>query len=475
MKLSLLFVHPSFFYYPAGLERSEVKTAQLLMASYLSRSFPVTYGDFELSIGRPETDIQVKRFERRVREYLAGQTYDILAISCWTSLSYQSTMMVARVSRELYPDRLIVVGGYHGTARPQDFCTSEQLIDYVIRGEGEIALQQIAEGLAATGRPAQTTFIDSPALQPEQFVPVNWDLVTDTVREHLPDGVGTLTLYLARGCPFECSFCIEGLKDRAWRPADPEFAVEQLRIAGERFKPVALGIGDACFGVRPEWRKAFLRKLAEWSPPYWFVMETRPEYLDEEDVRLMGSVKTQIQFGLESCSPTMLRIMNKTKTPEKFLQHFRRASRMMSEYGIVQGANLIFNHPGETEQTLRETFAWVDEELAHTNGTLMWACHGYLHFPGSDVDRRQAYYESEFGAQILCGEWWREKGNPFDMAQRIVPSRDLTGDRLRLWKRWFDERDAAFRAAVNDTTFNIAAESYFPHWQSDARYRRVYD
>lgn len=74
------------------MERVEIKTSQLWLASYLDQYYPVTYADFEIEIGRPNTPTQIKRFRRKVRSYLEEQAFDILAISCWTSLSYRATL-----------------------------------------------------------------------------------------------------------------------------------------------------------------------------------------------------------------------------------------------------------------------------------------------------------------------------------------------------------------------------------------------
>jgi hypothetical protein len=84
---SILLAYPSCFYYSLADDRVEIKTSLLLLASYVARFFPVQYADFELSIGRPASPVQIRRFERKVREFLQEREFDILALSCWTSLS----------------------------------------------------------------------------------------------------------------------------------------------------------------------------------------------------------------------------------------------------------------------------------------------------------------------------------------------------------------------------------------------------
>jgi len=463
-------LYPSCFYYPGEMGREQVKSAQLTLASYISRFFPVEYADFEHLIGRPQTAVQIRRFERQVREYLGKKDFDILAISCWTSLCYQATMMTARIARELYPKRLIIVGGYHPTARPQDFVAGDNIFDYVIRGEGEVAMKQVAESFSTAGRPGQTQIITSPPLQPDDYVHVNWELVDSIIESNFPEGLNTLVVYLSRGCPFNCSFCMETLKNRQWRPFPVDRAIAQIEQTAERYKFIGLGIGDACFGVRPRWRKEFLSRLADLKPDYWVLCETRPEYLDEDDIELMGRIKFQVQLGIESCSLRMLSIMNKSKQPQRFLDNFRRVSRLMTEHGIVHGANLVFNHPGETEETLKETFDFVDAEIARGPSALIWTCHSYTHFPGSEVDLHRGDYEQKYGAEFLCPEWWLEEENQYVSSRRVVPSGGLRGEKLNLWMTMLRDRDQQLRENMTPTAFRLAASTVYPHWRTDPRY-----
>jgi len=471
--LKILVIFPSCFYDlgPSGYD--EVKSSPLMVASYLAGQAEVEYADFEVSIGCPTTPVQIRRFERRARAFLADRQPDIVALSCWTSLSYRSSLSVAKLTRELHPTALIVVGGYHATACPNDFVTQDHLFDYVIRGEGERSLAEIAQGLRSTGRPANTKVVDSPSLQPSQFVPVEWGLVDELLAQHFPDGIGTLCLYLSRGCPFECAFCVESLKDRCWRPWPVEHAAEQVQRTAERHTVRAIALGDACFGAKRSWRRRVLEELADMNPDYWILLETRPEFLDEEDVEMLSRMKAEVQFGIESCSPTMLRIMNKTRQPDKFLEKFRRLSHALSDRGVVHGANLIFNHPGETEQTLNETFEFIDRELDRSESALMWAGHGYMHFPGSFVDQNRPHYEQRYGTVFENPRWWSQEGDPFQEGRRVTPSAELSGERIDLWRRMYDARGQRFKDCLSDHAFQLAADTYFRDWRTDARYRGV--
>jgi anaerobic magnesium-protoporphyrin IX monomethyl ester cyclase len=467
---SILLAYPSCFHYSFGGDRVEVKTALLLLASYLAQYFPVQYADFELTIGRPDSAFQIKRFERKVREYLEKQEFDILALSCWTSLSYKATLLTARICRELYPNRLIVVGGYHPTARPDDFCEPGSVVDYVVVGEGELALKEIADGFKSTGRPSAPTIVKAPTFMPDQFVGHNWDLIDSETLAEFRRQIGTLNIFVSRGCPYECTFCMESLKDQRWRAFTPEQSIREIFTAAERYNPIAVGISDACFGLQRKWRKEFLRRLVDLNPSFWVLFQGRAEHLDEEDVEMLSRLKVQVQLGVESCSPEMLIRMKKTRAPEKYLEVFRRTSHLLSDRGVIHGANIIFNHPGETRETLEQTFAFIDEELKRKNQYLVWVTHGYMHFPGSEVDRHRRYYEEEFGAQFLSPTWWIEDEDQYAGALKTVPSSDLSGEGVTLYRKMLSERTDSLKNALAPTAFNFAAETQYSDWQYDARY-----
>jgi radical SAM superfamily enzyme YgiQ (UPF0313 family) len=469
---SILVAYPSSFYCPSWQDRVETKTSLLLLSSYLARFFPVEYIDLEILIGRANTSTQLKRFERQARILLESRSFDILAISCWTSLSFQATMVLARICRELYPNKLIVVGGYHPSARPHDFMTDDNLIDYVILGEGELPLQEIASAFPYSGRPSQTQIIGPVTFPSEKFVPYNWDLVQDLFAKEFPGGIDSFYIYLSRGCPFGCSFCMEPLKERSWRALAPAAALLEIKHVIERFNPFAIALADACFGMRPSWRKEFLRGLAELAPKQWLIIETRAEYLDEEDIKLLSNLKVEVEFGVESGSADMLLLMKKTRQPEKFLANFKKTSHLLSQHGILHRANMIFNHPGETHRTLEETFDFIDHELENKNSSLMWACVQYMHFPGCELDSNLQYYEKSFGTRVLKPEWWKGTEDMFYAGSQNIPSSDIGESGTDLWEKLIRERNEKMKNALTPEAFRFAAAKYFPEWKDDHRFRQ---
>ena len=243
------------------------------------------------------------------------------------------------------------------------------------------------------------------------------------------------------------------------------FATDQLE-----FHPTAIGITDACFGMQRDWRKDFLWRLAALNPSYWLLFQGWTEHLDEDDIELLSHHKVEIQPGVESCSPAMPTVMKKTQHPDQYLEVFCRTSRRLSDCGIIHGANIISNHPGETRTTLAETFSFIDEELERRHQTDIWVMHNYMRFPGCEVDRNRGACERQYGSRFLSPTWWVLDEDQYTNAMKTVPSSDLSGDAVRLWERTAQERTDRLKNALTPLAFNFAAETHFRPWQNDPRY-----
>lgn len=62
-----------------------------------------------------------------------------------TTASYQSALEVAKVFKRLRPQSIIVLGGHHASAQEQIILATHQFVDFVVRGEGEVALTRLIE------------------------------------------------------------------------------------------------------------------------------------------------------------------------------------------------------------------------------------------------------------------------------------------------------------------------------------------
>ena len=160
--------------------------------------------DLENEIGRPKTEEQVKEFEEKTTKLISQFDFDIAAISCWSSLNYLSSIMVARICKNVNSKSTVVVGGYHPSALPADFMYPRSPFDFIVAGEGEIALLKICEGREKKDN--KPKFIQGEPLDLKE------DFVLDWQNYKYSEAYQHNYIYLSRGCPFSCTFCMEPAK-----------------------------------------------------------------------------------------------------------------------------------------------------------------------------------------------------------------------------------------------------------------------
>ncbi len=146
----------------------------------------------------------------------------LVGISALFTPYHESVLKVAASIKKQHPDCRIVVGGHHATALPEEIMNCPA-VDYLIRGEGEIALSQLATAIKAghaqnidqlsqipglvlrrdngTLKISPPTIIDNPSTMP---LPSTHLLKQSFYRRKKQ---GSAVIMASRGCPLRCSYC----------------------------------------------------------------------------------------------------------------------------------------------------------------------------------------------------------------------------------------------------------------------------
>jgi len=381
--------------------------------------------DYNVEFGAPGPEARAD-FLGRLREDLSKREFDVAGISCWSSLNVTASHAVSRIIREIRPGVPIIVGGYHPSARPGDF--PAELFDVVVRGCGIGVLRDAMRGERLDPGQMNKTG-DSP-----QLARPRWN--------GFPYGVtgSAMGIYLSRGCPYRCSFCMETVMGRKWMALDPlesaEAVVEAINVTRTPF----LQLYDPLFGLNPRWRRAFwdallgMRKRFNKKTFIW--AQIRSDSITPDDVKRMRKFRVQLAIGLEAASASILRVMNKSRNPERYLKKFAEMSDYLDREKTHHQAFLIFNHPGETPQTLDEARNWLLHLLAKKKKSYLTLLgQRYMYFPGSPLDEKWGELKEMHGTRVLHPSWWLEEDDHHDKAGAVIPSAALEkAGQLERWK-----------------------------------------
>lgn len=390
---------------------------------------------------RRETSAEVEIRDMAVEPYLGtmtfdslfggddGKGYDIVAFSAYSSFDHLKCWTLAEMVRERWPDAVIVAGGYHPSSRPFEYVRDGSPFDICVVGEGEKPLVKIVESVAG-GEPIRGQEMGhEPIDDLEVLPPSDWSLL-ERYRGVARRSGSQAQVYLSRGCPFDCAFCMERAKrEVSWRALPVERAVEEIVSLHEflDLRSWTVYFGDALFGMRKSWRREFLVELARRNIPvekFWLLI--RVDLVEDEDLRLFSEANCGLGFGLESGDPRMLGIIRKSGRLDTYLDRMDNIAERARAYNVPWGANVICGHPGETRESMKTSAAYLERLFLRTGGTTGFlSVDPFRLYPGSPIDAQRSHYESTYGTVFHRPHWW-DDGDPEFLSEWIDPSDELT-------------------------------------------------
>jgi radical SAM superfamily enzyme YgiQ (UPF0313 family) len=295
----------------------------------------------------------------------------------------------------------IVLGGAGFTVMPG---TLMRVLgaDVGVVGEGEQAFPWVLERLAA-GAPLTTTasMRCEPAGRGVTVTPTarirQLDEAGPPLRERFDWGAyyergGALNVQTKRGCVFECVFCsyplIEGTTVRVRSPAA---VVDEIAAARRATGARHWFFVDNIFNLPLRHAKAICAELIARDLDIEWSAYLNPKFVDDELCALMArSGCKAIEFGTDAGAPTMIANLRK----EFDADDLRRTSRLCHAHGIKFCHSLIFGGPGETEATIEQTIALMEE----LRPTAVIAMTGIRILPGTgmvEVARRDGQIDPD--------------------------------------------------------------------------------
>ena len=243
---------------------------------------------------------------------------DFVGISTLTSTAPQSYRLADQVRAAGIP---VAIGGTHVTFLPDE---ALQHADFVIRGEGEFAFQELIDALERGGSYEgiqNLSFVkDGRSVHvPERPKIANLDVnpIPDyaLITGWKPGGV--VSIATSRGCPFSCTFCsVPGMYGHAFRTHTIDRVLEELRL--HRDAAYVFFADDIFTANKKRVKELLSRMVAEGLTPEWGA-QVRTETVDDPELlRLMrDSGCFNVYVGFESINPRTLKLFQKKQDLDK--------------------------------------------------------------------------------------------------------------------------------------------------------------
>ena len=316
-------------------------------------------------------DQLIERFSEQIdaaiAEALSYERY-LIGFTVLHSREELTARIIARI-KEQEPDRLVVVGG-PSLAQPsmRKSYTHRCEYDFAVVGEGELAVQQMIE-LLHTGRgeelmnipgvihrlPAYTQDLaPHPPIVPLDQLPFPRYRGLDPSDYCRED---PFPVVWSRGCPGRCAFCESS---RLWggiRIRSPEHICAELDYVTRHFGVNHVSPFDPIINGDPAGLMEVAQRLIRKGPEIvWegnFMATTKMSQQIYSTLHDSGC--RRVYLGLESGSPTVLRLMRKPFSLETAVNNIRWAH----EAGCKVYVNIITGFPGETEKEFQETLDFL--------------------------------------------------------------------------------------------------------------------
>jgi radical SAM superfamily enzyme YgiQ (UPF0313 family) len=323
----------------------------------------------------------------------------------------------------------LVAGGPHATIVPDELLAHG--FRWVIRGEGEDALVELADAIAP-GRPrpdddsarrriggdqpfasiAGLSWLDRglPRHNPSRGFITELDRLApplsaldlfDPAWYGAEKTLPPAGLLSSRGCPAACTFCSNDVTGRRFRYRSAASVAAEVALLREQFGVQALSFFDDSFAVG----KRRVRELADalhGAGPVWWTCTAHPAHLDRDVLAdMVRAGCAGVDIGMESADPGMLLRIGKGVTVERVLDVLAWAR----DLGVHTVVNLMFGWPDETDAELDATIAFMDRAAPIAGG---FNARGVVvPYPGTKL------YEQHHARFGFTGWWLREPPLPY--------------------------------------------------------------
>jgi anaerobic magnesium-protoporphyrin IX monomethyl ester cyclase len=217
------------------------------------------------------------------------------------------------------------------------------------------------------------------------------------------------------GCPYRCAFC-NFTKDRRLvlsKPLDQvileikavvQHGIEYVWFVDDNF---LLGASDL---------NTSLMRLAEENLGIKWMSFIRADALKNIDYKLLRRAGcVEVQLGLESADPSVLRNMNKKADPDTY----RTVIKNLLKAGINCSCYFIFGFPGESEETAQRTRDFIQSiECLEVEGVMRWSFYPYLLVPLSPIFEEEQ--RLRYGLKGSLSNWSHSTMNYKQAMQEVV-------------------------------------------------------
>jgi len=294
-----------------------------------------------------------------------------IGISCTAIAQAEEAVHLCEKIKEEDPEIFIFLGGYFPTIYYEEIFSKTSAVDVIVIGEGEVPVLKISKRLEKGEDPRDTSIPklawkeDGKVRLTEKGVRFNLKkkaLLNLGLLRH-PGAYDVLPYSFSRGCPYRCNFCMEDYVRPIRKEVPLKTVQEDLKNISDISNTNDLVVCDALFKsfeLIPFFRSLGLK----------IHFETRCDVMQASIIPEIADVCGTLVLGFESASYSTLRRMNKVKDKAHYKRYLSNTIAIFRQAVSNEIPIMIFmiaGYPGDTEDDLKESLAFV-QDLSKNKG-----------------------------------------------------------------------------------------------------------
>jgi hypothetical protein len=319
------------------------------------------------------------------------------------------TAELVKTIKSVSPETIVVLGGPEVSYMP--LRVNFDMADYIITGEGEDTFYALCKDIL-DGTCTQPRIIASPKVDFEAIA-LPYDDYTDF-------DIANRHIYVenARGCPFECEFCLSSIETKM-RYLDINIFLDEIEKLWQRgarnFKFI-----DRTFNIKISYAKAILNYFLAKQEDYFLHFEVIPDNFPEELRELIKLFKPgclQLEVGIQTLNLDVAKQIRRNLKIDKIKDNLKFLS---TETNAHMHIDLIIGLPSETVESFGRNL-----DLLYTLSTGEIQVGILKKLSGTTLDRHDKVYGMVYN-----------DSPPYDILKNDLISFELMQDMKRFARFW---------------------------------------
>ncbi len=385
--MRILLVNPFGSNWIEGLKGSAETSVRMAPIGILSIAAYLAEKGFEVKVA--DCRVPAARANEAIKKMLLFKP-DMAGFTATTS-GFIDAYRIAEALKDADPGIRIIFGGVHVSALRGSILENFPCIDYVINGEGEKAMAELAAGASLdsiqglvyrNGSEIKDNGVRTDLCELDSLPFPAYNMLDGFPKTFQPPLFNyprfpSATMISSRGCPYQCSYCDRSVFRKSFRYNSADYLYEQMAFLRKEFNIRHIFFYDDLFTFHRKRIEEFCGLMLKKPLHMTFNCAVRVGHIDDDLLKMLKAAGCwMVSIGMESGDPGLLA---RHKSNMK-LEEVKSAVKSIQRCGIRVKGLFMMGLPGETEQSIRKTADFIETlELDDVNMTK------FTPFPGSPI------------------------------------------------------------------------------------------